>query len=62
MAYVLKSERHYTNGKTATLYHKGFTLCFHDCCGKEEATKYRTKKEAKEVLKCLDKSWEIEVV
>ena len=62
MAYVLKSERHYTNGKTATLYHKCFTLCFHECCDKEEATQFRTKKEAREVLKQLGKSWEIENV
>lgn len=62
MAYVLKSERHYTNGITATLYHKGFSFCFHECCDKEEATQYLTKKEAKEVLKQLDKSLEIESV
>lgn len=62
MAYVLKSERHYTNGMTATLYHKSFGLFCHNCCGKEEATQYRTKKDAKEVLKQLDKSWEIEAV
>lgn len=62
MAYVLKSERHYTDGTTATLYHKGFTAIFHDCCGKEEATQFRTKREANEVLKQLGKSWEIEAV
>ena len=62
MAYVLKSKRHYTNGMTAVLYHKSFSISCHNCCGKEEATQYRTKKEAKEVLKHLDNSWEIEVV
>ena len=62
MAYVLKSDRHYKDGKTATLYHKGFNWFLHECCEKEEATQYRTKREAKEVLKQLDKSWEIESV
>jgi len=48
MAWVLKCDRHYTNGQTATFYHKGFPLgIMHECVGKpEEAKQYRTKKDA----------------
>ena len=48
MAWVLKCERHYTNGTSATLYHKGFTLgIMHECAvAPEGAKQYKTKKEA----------------
>lgn len=60
MPYVLRSERHYTDGTTTTLYHKGFLLGLHECGDKNEATRFKTKKEAKEVLKQLGHRWEIE--
>lgn len=48
MAWVLKSERHYTNGTTAVLYHQRIALgMFHECGGTpEEAKQYKTKKDA----------------
>ena len=48
MAWVLKSERHYTNGTSETLYHKGFPFgIIHECTAESEGAKqYKTKKEA----------------
>lgn len=48
MVWVLACERHYTDGTTTKLYHKGITMgLFHDCVGKpSEAKQYKTKKEA----------------
>ena len=45
---VLKSERQYTNGTTAVLYHQRIALgMFHECGGTpEEAKQYKTKKDA----------------
>ena len=60
MAWVLGSERHYTNGKTAKLYHLKTTFLFHECADKPtEAKQYRTKKEALEDRKMsgLGKNW-----
>lgn len=50
MAWVLKNERHYTDGTSATLYHKGFPFgSIHECVVKsEDAKQYKTKKEALE--------------
>ena len=62
MAWVLKSERHYLNGKSVTLYHKGLSYgILHDCESKaDKAKQYKTKKDALADKKelGLDKNWE----
>ena len=63
MPYVVKSDRHYTNGTTAILYHKGFSLCFHECeTDHEKAKQFRTKSEATKCAKELGKAWHVEKV
>jgi hypothetical protein len=62
MAWVLRSERHYTNGTTAVLYHQRIALgMFHECGGTpEEAKQYKTKKDAMVDRNAigLNKSWQ----
>ena len=61
MTWVLRSERHYTNGTSAVIYHKGVELgMFHICVGTpEEAEHFRTKKDAMATCKLFcGKGWE----
>lgn len=59
--WVLKSDRHYTNGKTAVLYFKCMMLGFHECASSPEtAMQFKTKKEAIAYRNThgFDRSWE----
>lgn len=61
MAYVVKSDRRYTNGTTAVLYHKKFGLCFNECeLAPEKAKQFRTKAEANKCAKELGSGWYVE--
>ena len=63
MPYVVKSDRHYTNGSTAVLYHKGFGLFLHECeTDPKDAKQFRTKSEATKCAKELGKAWYVDKV
>lgn len=53
MAWVLRTERHYLDGKTAVFYHKGFPfgIMNESTLSTEDARQFRTKKEAMEYRK-----------
>lgn len=60
VAYVVKSDRHYTNGKSAVLYHKRFSF-LHECTVKpKEALQFKTKKEAEQCAEELGPEWYVE--
>lgn len=48
MAWVLKIDKHYLDGTTATHYHKGFPLgiMHENVLRPEEAQQFKTKKDA----------------
>ena len=63
MPYVVKSDRQYTNGKTAVLYHKKFGLFCHECTNRAEtAFQYRTKRDAEKTSKTLGNGWYVEKI
>lgn len=58
--YILSSERHYLDGKTATVYFKAFCLGFAECTmHSDEAKQFRTKKDAVSVARQTGRKWEV---